>query len=238
MNPSTEHQRQLEYYTRTAATYESDHVHATHEHAVAVKYIAQLARVVGAQTVLDVGAGTGRGLRELSQLRPDLDTAGIEPVAALRAQASLQGTTLLEADGRKLPFADGAFDIVMATGVLHHVRDPQEVVGEMLRVARLGVFISDANRFGQGRPVLRAAKLALHATRTWNTYMHLRTRGRGYLESEGDGIYYSYSVFDSMPMVSAWADRAFVIPTQGSARGRLGSLLDASHGLLVGLREP
>ncbi|GLY15729.1 hypothetical protein Kisp01_27440 [Kineosporia sp. NBRC 101677] len=231
-------ERQQAYYERTAESYDADHVHAGDEHAIALNYIAQLSRVVGAHRILDVGAGTGRGLRYLTSLRPDMEVVGVEPVAGLRAQAELQGTKLLDGAGQHLPFEEDSFDLVISTGVLHHVPDPAPVVKEMMRVARLGVLISDANRFGQGPPAMRAAKILMHLTHTWKPYMYLRTKGRGYMESEGDGVFYSYSIFDSMPLISTWADRTFVIPTSGRSAGRLGPLLDAPSGLLVALREP
>jgi ubiquinone/menaquinone biosynthesis C-methylase UbiE len=230
-------QLQQEYYERTAAAYEDMHVQPGDEHSIALEYIAQLSRVVDAGSVLDVGAGTGRGLRYLANLRPELRVAGIEPVAGLRSEAQRLGTPLSDGAGQAIPFEDDSFDLVIATGVLHHVPQPELVVREMLRVARCGVMISDSNRFGQGHAAVRAAKMVLYTTGAWNLYNRLRTGGRGYMESDGDGVFYSYSIFDSMPAVSEWADRTFVIPTGGRARGRFGSLVDASHGLLVALRE-
>jgi glycosyltransferase involved in cell wall biosynthesis/SAM-dependent methyltransferase len=41
-------------------------------------------------------------------------------------------------DGLALPFADGAFDLVMSQAVLEHVPDPQAAVNEMVRVLRPG----------------------------------------------------------------------------------------------------
>ncbi len=229
-------QLQRDYYERTAGQYDAAHVQPGDEHSIALDYIAQLARVVDATSVLDVGAGTGRGVRYLTELRPELRVTGIEPVAGLRVEGELLGTTLLDGSGQEMPFEDGSFDLVIATGVLHHVPDPALVVAEMMRVARLGVMISDSNRFGQGHPVMKAAKVILGATKTWGAYNQVRTRGRGYMVSEGDGLFYSYSIFDSMPEVSRWADRTFVIPTGGRAKGRLGAIFGATHGLLVGFR--
>ena len=62
-------------------------------------------------------------------------------------------------------------------------------------------------------------------------------RGRGYLESDGDGIFYSYSIFDSMPQLQTWADRVFVIPTMSQKRLPL-CKSPRPQGLLVALREP
>ena len=73
--------------------------------------------------------------------------------------------------------------------------------------------ISDSNRFGQGSLLARLAKLAMYKTRTWRWYDLLRTRGKGYLVTDGDGVSYSYSVYDSFALLSAWADRLILIPS-------------------------
>jgi hypothetical protein len=57
------------------------------------------------------------------------------------------------------------------------------------------------------------------------------------MESDGDGIFYSYSIFDSMSQLQAWADRVFVIPTTPQKRLSLMQIA-TSHGLLVAFREP
>ena len=54
-----------------------------------------------------------------------------------------------------------ALDAVCAFGVMHHVKRPAIVVGEMMRVARRAIFISDSNRFGQGSMPARRVKLLL-----------------------------------------------------------------------------
>ena len=69
----------------------------------------------------------------------------------------------------------------------------------MTRVARFGVMIGDANRFGQGFTAADLLKLAVHRAGLWPTFERFRTKGRGYMESDEDGIFYSYSIFDSMP---------------------------------------
>jgi hypothetical protein len=72
------------------------------------------------------------------------------------------------ADGRRLPFDDGAFDVAHSSLVLHHL-DPGEarqMLGEMRRVARLGVVVNDLAR---GRVPLALAWLTLHAV-TRNPY--------------------------------------------------------------------
>jgi ubiquinone/menaquinone biosynthesis C-methylase UbiE len=98
-----------------------------------------------------------------------------------RARGHAKGLTaqqLMDGDGQALAFADGTFDLVCAFGVLHHVPHPRKVVREMLRVSRRSVFISDANSFGQGRPIVRLAKQAIHALGLWPLANFIKTRGR------------------------------------------------------------
>jgi ubiquinone/menaquinone biosynthesis C-methylase UbiE len=230
-------ERQQDYYTETASAYESMHVQPGDEHFIALEYAAALLHVVRARSVLDVGSGTGRAIRFLRQQCSGLRVEGVEPVGELREQARALGTVLYDGNGTDLPFPDGSFDVVMSFGLLHHVADPAPVVTEMIRVARLGVMISDANRFGQGSTIAAILKLAIHRVGLWPALEHIRTRGRGYMESPGDGIFYSYSIFDSMPQLQAWADRLFIIPTI-SHKSLPILQIATSHGLLVAFREP
>lgn len=78
---------------------------------------------------------------------------------------------------------------------------------EMLRVAKKAVLISDSNRFGQGLRAARLIKLGLYKSKLWTAYNYVRTSGKGYQITEGDGLAYSYSVYDSFAWLSQWADR-------------------------------
>src|SRR5262249_30804729 len=108
------------------------HVAEYGEHEEALLHVAAYIRAMHARSVLDVGAGTGRALSFLrGQLGPEVRLHGIEPVPELIAQARTKGIgpeTLSEGNGASLPFADGAFDVVVETGVLHHVAEPVHVL--------------------------------------------------------------------------------------------------------------
>jgi SAM-dependent methyltransferase len=163
---------------------------------------------------------------------------GVEPVEELRLLAQRGGETVVDGDAERLPYGDASFDAVVATGVMHHLPRPAMAVSEMIRVARRAVFISDNNRFGHGSALARRIKLAIHSAGLWPSLEAVRTRGRGYMESVGDGVFYSYSVYDSIETLSAWGDRTFVIPTGRSNASSRDPRLITSHGLLVSLREP
>lgn len=226
------------YYATTASQYNHAHVNGDDSHSVALGYMSGLLTSIDARSVLDVGSGTGRAASFLRQRHQDMLVVGVEPVIELLDRRDRQvGATYVCGSGLSLPFPDRSFDAVCATALLHHVPDPASAIAEMTRVARKAVMISDANRFGQGSRMARMTKLAIWRSGCWPLYSWLRTRGRGYLYSVGDGVYYSYSIFDSAPALDAWGNRTFVIPTARGLRGGYHPLLTAPEGLLVAVRE-
>lgn len=205
---------QRTYYERTADKYDSIHLQAGAEHETACRFISALLPLIGAKTVLDIGCGTGRAVEFLRQHHPTLTIHGIEPVEALLqvARKKLGHDGLVRGDGRHLPYGDRAYDVVIETGILHHVKRPEVVVKEMERVANRAIFISDHNIFGQGTVPARMTKWALYKCGLWTLAKLILTKGKGYHISEGDGLAYSYSVYFQYPMLRAWAARTFVIP--------------------------
>ena len=209
---------QRNYYTQTAARYEEMHQHEGAGDSAHMDFIISMLRMLQAKTVLDVGTASGRALRTLKTAIPELFLCGIEPVAALLGEGVSYGNAesgaLIQGKGDALPFADKSFDVACEFAVLHHVADPRAVVAEMIRVARKAVILSDSNRFGQGPMLLRFVKLALWKTGLWGTFNYLRTHGKGYTITEGDGLSYSYSVYDSFDQLARWADRVILIPAE------------------------
>lgn len=233
---------QARYYAETAADYDDSHVHGGDEHYRALLFISALIRELQIESILDVGAGTGRGVGYFLERHDELLVRGVEPVKALVDQAvhrrGLPADVFVEGRGESLPFADRSFDAVCEFAVLHHVREPARVVSELLRVARRAVFLSDDNRFGHGPAPVRLLKLATHRVGLWPLANYVKTRGRGYTVSDGDGVAYSYSVYDSLPQLDAWADRIVLVPTAGSGFGRVtGPLLTAPRMLVCALRD-
>jgi len=94
--------------------------------------------------------------------------------AARRAHPSIDRTPGLElglADGRGLPFPDGAFDIAHASLVLHHLEPDAavEFLRELRRVARSGIVVNDLIR---GRLFWLGGWLLIHATATSSYTRH------------------------------------------------------------------
>jgi SAM-dependent methyltransferase len=214
---------QRRYYTETASRYDAMHAHEAVDDDPGMQILISALRSLKVRSLLDVGSATGRGLPRLAEGLSDALICGVEPVEALVRQGISSGVNkglpLLLASGDALPFPDKSFDAVCEFGILHHVPDPARVVQEMLRVARKAVVNSDANRFGQGPMPLRILKLLLCKLSLWNGFDFLRTRGKGYQVSEGDGVFYSYSVYDNLKQIHHWAESVELFPI-GESRFR------------------
>jgi SAM-dependent methyltransferase len=147
--------------------------------------------------------------------------------------------TLVCGGGERLPFRDDAFDATAALAVFHHVRRPEPIVREMMRVSRKAIFISDENRFGRSSLPNRLIKLLIYKLGLWRPAYLIRTLGKGYVWSQGDGVAFSYSVFDSYNLLSRWAKTIVLIPTKGGPASSSWShpLLTSSHVLLCAFRD-
>ena len=76
-----------------------------------------------------------------------LTAVGISDLSGLRSR--YPEVELIEADGRDLPFADRAFDVVHSNAVIEHVgprEEQRQFVSELVRVANAG-FITTPNRW-------------------------------------------------------------------------------------------
>ncbi len=93
--------------------------------------------------LLDIGTGTARLLELLAPRAAaatgiDLSREMLSLARARLGAVGLGRVSLRQADAARLPFADGAFDVVTLSMVLHYVEDPAEVIGEASRVLAPG----------------------------------------------------------------------------------------------------
>ncbi len=92
--------------------------------------------------VLDIGSGAGTdSLVAAQMIGPEGSVTGIdmtpEMIEKARAAAAAMGlanVTFIEADAERLPFDDGAFDIVISNGVIDLIPDKDAVFSEIFRV--------------------------------------------------------------------------------------------------------
>jgi ubiquinone/menaquinone biosynthesis C-methylase UbiE len=229
-------ERQRRYFADVAEEYDS-RVEDEFEHAFALSFLVGVIQRFSFQSVLDIGSGTGRAMTYLRSRQPDLRIQGVEPVEALRGVGHSKGIPkddLIEGDATALHFNDNAFDVVCEFGVLHHIPRPEQAVTEMLRVAKRAILISDSNNFGQGRGIARSVKQAANAIRVWPALNYLKTRGKRFTYSEGDGVAYSYSVFNNYAQIAKACTSVHIVNTSADLWGR-SPYRSAGHVALLGL---
>jgi len=229
---------QRAYYAETAHKYDDIHKHDRDEHGLGLAYMMAMIEFFGISSVLDVGSGTGFALLKLKEKMPHIRAVGVEPSPAQRVigySKGLSETELVDGDAMRLAFADGSFDLVCEFGALHHMPRPEMAISEMLRVARKAIFVCDSNNFGQGGKFSRFLKQAINAFGLWPAANLIKTKGKGYTLSAGDGVMYSYSVFTNYKQISKRCASVYLLNTANSAP----NLYRTSSGVaLLGIVRP
>jgi SAM-dependent methyltransferase len=230
---------QVDFYARTAQDYDAWHVDSHDEHFQALSLGTPVLRGLQVRSVLDVGCGTGRAIAYLREHLPEgVRFKGIDPSPDLIRLASTKtglGPDCFDiGSGESLPYDNDSFDVVVATGVLHHVQAPELVVAEMVRVARIAVLISDMNTYGLGRLPYRALKILAGRLGIRRFLDAIRNGGHRWFWSDGDGVAYPYSVYEAMQPLQARFDTVLLVPTSGTALREASPLWGASHLLAIG----
>lgn len=128
------------------------------------------ARRAGVAVLLDVGGGCGDGLGTAGRWATGHGVAwqGIlldhsAPTLAFASPRSGVPFRPVRGDGRRLPLADRSVDVAACSLVLHHCapEDACALLGEMRRVARLGVIVDDLLRSHLGYAGARLMAWAL-----------------------------------------------------------------------------
>lgn len=116
-----------------------------------VRGMRRLLDAAGRSRVLDVGTGAADIPRAFARRGWETVAVDTNPTVLAVARERLGGSSgveLIEADGRRMPFEDGEFDVSHCSLMLHHF-DPGPAVAllrEMRRVATRGVVINDLRR--------------------------------------------------------------------------------------------
>jgi arsenite methyltransferase len=138
----------------------------------------------GDERVLDVGCGHGLMLLAAAKRLTTGHAIGIDVWSQVdqadnNPQATMENARLenvagrvevQDADARKLPFADGSFDVVLSSFVIHNLHiaaDREQILREIARVLRPGgqVAIADIKHTGQYQRTLEA--LGWSNTKRW-----------------------------------------------------------------------
>ncbi|MFN2526008.1 MAG: class I SAM-dependent methyltransferase [Actinomycetota bacterium] len=96
--------------------------------------VVSFAQVPHGATVLEVGAGTGNFLSLFAEVAGRL--VGVDLTLGMLAQGRREqpNLELVAADGNRLPFSDGVFELTSSAQTFHHIARPVPIVQEMARV--------------------------------------------------------------------------------------------------------
>lgn len=126
-------------FDRQAPTYDTASFgsHARGLYPILLSQLAQLPR----RRVLDVGCGTGELLRMVGERFPETTRTGLDLSAEMLSVARHklgEGVELVQGDAERLPFADGAFDVVLCCDSFHHYPNPRAALAQFARVLQPG----------------------------------------------------------------------------------------------------
>lgn len=103
------------------------------------------AEIAEGQRVLEIGCGTGNLAIRAKRARPSADVTGCDPdprmlAVARRKAARIEGIRFEQGYAERLPYADGEFDRVLSSMMLHHINDGAKpaAAAEIFRVLRPG----------------------------------------------------------------------------------------------------
>lgn len=155
-----------------AATHDPEELEASLDDVAAVnrwlggrrallRHLAELLPPTGRATILDAGTGSGdlpraivhRARRTGSKVR--IIATDLHPqtlLIARRRSAGYPEISFAEADVRRLPYTDGAFDVALLSLTLHHLDGQDQITAlrELGRVARRGVLVGELERCWPG----------------------------------------------------------------------------------------
>lgn len=94
--------------------------------------------------VLDIGTGTGQIPLILADFRPEWQITAIDLAPSMlkiaerhiREQNKSAQITLELVDGKKMPYADRSFDLVMSNSLVHHIANPLVLFQEINRIVK------------------------------------------------------------------------------------------------------
>jgi ubiquinone/menaquinone biosynthesis C-methylase UbiE len=197
--------RMRDYYAKTAHLYNSWHCDPSNSssHNYSIRELVRLIERSNAKSMLDVCCGTGRAVKSVLDFGIDARGIDISPelIQVGVNELGIPIDRLSVGDATALPFEDAQFDVSCILGALHHTARPKAIIGEMLRVSKRGIIVSDeGNHFSGG------IKSALVSMRIFEpVYRMLFKRpprqSRRQFASDGDGPTFVFSVEEVIPQL-------------------------------------
>jgi SAM-dependent methyltransferase len=154
---ATHHDRILDQFTRQAVPFSTA---PGIKDAHALELLVATSGAGPADTVLDVACGPGLVVAAYARVARHVTGIDVTPAMLDRARELTQGlahVTFDHGDVQALPYADGAFSIVVSRFAFHHFPDPAAVLAEMRRVCRVGGAIVVCDLLASDDPVKAAA---------------------------------------------------------------------------------
>jgi SAM-dependent methyltransferase len=98
--------------------------------------VLQALTQTGCRRVLDLGCGTGHLAVRIKQALPDADITACDFSAGMLGRAAARSNVVrwVQTDATRLPFHDGAFDVVTSTEAFHWFPDQAATLAECYRV--------------------------------------------------------------------------------------------------------
>lgn len=132
---------------------------------LADEFVARCPTSLAGALVLDVGAGTGAATRAVQ--RVGASAVAVDVAFGMLEAGAYWSAPPVAGDAVALPFADGAFDAVIAAFSLNHLADPVAALRETARVVRGGGAVLAAAYAADDTHPVKAAVETAAAARGW-----------------------------------------------------------------------
>ncbi len=138
---TSHHNKDIDRFDRWASHYEESWMQRTlfePAHRTTLELAATL--VSKPESVLDVGCGTGKLLRQASTVWPQAHLTGVDPAEGMIeiAQRQTPDATFLTGMAEALPLQDASVELALSTISFHHWQDQSAGIREIVRVLRPG----------------------------------------------------------------------------------------------------
>jgi SAM-dependent methyltransferase len=162
--------KEVEFFDGFAAKHQDYDVLGSGAYRRLLALFKTFARPEPAQRCIDLGCGTGAFTQRLRPYGLELWGMDISPASIERATATAQGERYLVGDIRETGLDAGSFDIVVLSGVLHHLltRDiRRQVLRESARILRVGgrVFSFDPSAHSPSMRLYRDPRSPMYSSK-------------------------------------------------------------------------